>query len=170
MSQTKEITSVLDSMPLKDFNRLVRRFCSQLKRDNNGCLIWLGPKLNGGYGRLYYRSRGTWWAHRVAYELVNGPIPPGLPLDHLCRNPSCVEPSHLEATTQRENIMRGNGICAIHARKTVAKCGHAFTEVIFAKGRSWRRCRPCALARKRAWYASRQITIAEAKSGKRPGG
>lgn len=43
------------------------------------------------------------------YELLVGPIPPGLQIDHLCRNKICVNPAHLEPVTHRENLMRGKG-------------------------------------------------------------
>lgn len=45
-------------------------------------------------------------AHRVYWERENGPVPSGLELDHLCRNPTCVRPDHLEAVTHAENIRR----------------------------------------------------------------
>ena len=46
-------------------------------------------------------------AHRVYYERHVGPVPEGLELDHLCRNPGCVNPEHLEPVTHAENIRRG---------------------------------------------------------------
>lgn len=49
----------------------------------------------------------TRMAHRVSHVLYKGPIPNGLVIDHLCRNPSCVNPDHLEAVTQKENVHRG---------------------------------------------------------------
>jgi hypothetical protein len=45
-------------------------------------------------------------AHRVVYERVRGPIPKGLVLDHLCRNPGCVNPEHLEPVSQATNLRR----------------------------------------------------------------
>lgn len=75
-------------------------------RAENGCWVWNGAKSPLGYGRV---SRDGRWqeAHRVVYEDLRGPIPKGLSLDHLCRNPSCVNPDHLEPVTHRENLRRG---------------------------------------------------------------
>lgn len=67
-------------------------------------------------------------AHRVAFELWVGEIPPGLVLDHTCRVRHCVAPEHLEAVTQVENVLRSRGLPAIHAAKTHCHRGHAFDE------------------------------------------
>ncbi|WP_353848602.1 HNH endonuclease signature motif containing protein [Cellulomonas sp.] len=63
----------------------------------------------------------------MAWEQENGPIPPGMQLDHLCRVRECVNPLHLELVTQRENILRGESPAAHHARKTHCDHGHEFT-------------------------------------------
>jgi len=47
------------------------------------------------------------YAHRAFYERYRGPIPDGLHLDHLCRNPPCVNPDHLEPVSNAENLRRG---------------------------------------------------------------
>ena len=102
-----------------------RKFCSvkcrheSLKRplsvrlwakvDKSGdCWIWTGCRIRHGYGRISGPGRKPLLAHRVAYELTYGPIPDGLELDHLCRNPSCVRPDHLEPVTHLENVRRGD--------------------------------------------------------------
>jgi hypothetical protein len=65
-------------------------------------------------------------AHRVGFEAFCGPVPPGMVLDHLCRNRGCVNPSHLEATTHRINILRGVGTGAAYARRIKCDRGHDF--------------------------------------------
>lgn len=69
------------------------------------CHIWQGYIAPNGYGRLSDDGRST-FAHIPAWEAVNGPVPDGLELDHLCRNPPCVNPDHLEAVTHAENMQR----------------------------------------------------------------
>jgi HNH endonuclease len=73
------------------------------------CWTWLGPTKKG-YGRFYIgRSHvpATTGAHRMAYELLVGPIPDGRILDHLCRNRACVNPDPLEVVTVSVNNHRG---------------------------------------------------------------
>lgn len=73
-----------------------------------GCWLWDHHTSDKGYGQLRERSSGrTIKAHRYFYELHRGPIPDGLHLDHLCRNPRCVNPDHLEPVTNGENQRRG---------------------------------------------------------------
>lgn len=99
--------------------------------DKSGdCWLWMGAKWKG-YGQFgVQQSPGVWplrKAHRVAYELIVGPIPDGMQLDHLCRNPSCVNPDHLEPVTNRENGLRGVSIAATNAKKTHCPQGHEYT-------------------------------------------
>lgn len=96
--------------------------------DTSGsCWLWLGHIDSKGYGRIATWRNGTIFAHRLAYELTNGPIPVGLQIDHLCRVPACVNPDHLEPVTGRENTLRGVGPTAENARKTHCLRGHEFT-------------------------------------------
>jgi hypothetical protein len=71
----------------------------------DGCWEWMGGKQWGGYGLF----RGA-CAHRLFYELLVGPIPAGLEIDHLCRNRSCVRPTHLEPVTHLENMRRAREV------------------------------------------------------------
>lgn len=72
----------------------------------SGCWIWQGAKSGEGYGSVRFRGQ-MYRAHRLFYEHFVGPIPTNAMLDHLCRNPSCVNPKHLEPVSNRENVRRG---------------------------------------------------------------
>lgn len=61
-----------------------------------------------GYGRFSVNNQ-TYYVHRFAYELLVGPIPDGLTVDHLCRTRLCANPRHLEPVPQSENSRRGIG-------------------------------------------------------------
>ena len=108
------------------------------------CWEWTGS-TSQGYGRFRADGRSV-FVHRWAYERFRGPIPAGLTIDHLCRNRRCANPDHLEPVTNRENVLRGEGITAQHARKTHCPQGHEYTpENIYSwPGRpNGRLCREC---------------------------
>lgn len=121
------------------------------------CWEWNGARDPAGYGQLTYRKR-SWKAHRWVWTTLVGPIPEGLTIDHLCRNPGCVNPDHLEPVTQQVNTLRGYGMGGRHARKTHCHRGHPFNDentYVFPDGR--RDCRTCRAASRRRWK-QRQTT------------
>jgi len=75
--------------------------------DLGPCWLWTGYRDKFGYGYMGIASKPI-GVHRVAWEILVGPIPDGLTIDHLCRNTSCVNPEHLEPVTNSENIRRMN--------------------------------------------------------------
>lgn len=69
---------------------------------DDGCWLWVGALFAGGYGCVFIggRVRST---HRVAWELVNGPIPAGLMILHRCDVRRCINPAHLFSGTAADN-------------------------------------------------------------------
>jgi hypothetical protein len=129
--------------------------------DLGPCWLWTGSKRPRGYGRVIFRGRDT-AAHRLAYEWDRGMIATGLVLDHLCRVHSCVNPGHLEAVTDAENILRGVGPPAENARKTHCPKGHPYDEVNTAINVVGARvCKACRLQKARRYNAKRDAAIAE---------
>jgi len=118
---------------------------------DDGCWQWTGATNKGGYGSLRWEGRFP-YAHRVVYELLVGPIPKGMQLDHLCRNRACVRPDHLEPVTCRENVLRGDGIAANNARKTHCPQGHEYTEENTYVNHGRRFCRMCGRDHFNRWY------------------
>ena len=74
-----------------------------LRPELGKCWNWVGRLDKYGYGRTCYKGKRGQLAHRVLYTEMIGAIPDGLTLDHLCRNRKCINPSHLEPVTIKEN-------------------------------------------------------------------
>lgn len=125
------------------------RLMEKVKKSNSGCWIWTG-QLSRGYATMSVRCPDGSWrpkqAYRIAYEEFIGAIPPGLQIDHLCRNKKCVNPKHLEPVTGEENLRR-------HWR-LLRKCkhGHPFVPentLRLKKHPNQRICRICSIRRTR---------------------
>lgn len=80
------------------------RFWNKVDKTRD-CWNWQSAKDKFGYGFIRIKGKNR-KAHRVAYTLIKGHIPKGLVIDHLCQNTSCVNPKHLEAVTNKENLLR----------------------------------------------------------------
>lgn len=124
----------------------------------NGCWLWAGKLGTNGYGMHH----SSWWgrgqggarvsAYKMAYEIVNGPVPSHLELDHLCYNRPCCNPAHLEAVPRSVNIKRGYDS---RGHKLFCKQGHPlFGDNLYLlilksgphEGRQMRACRICKSA------------------------
>jgi len=102
-------------------------FLYQFRVDTEtGCWVWIGSR-NGRYGVAWDGTKVV-RAHRLSYKLFVGNLPDELTIDHLCRNPPCVNPLHLEAVPKAVNTLRGMSLAAQHARQTHCVNGHPFDE------------------------------------------
>lgn len=113
------------------------------------CWEWTAHVRSDGYGQFHrcpdYRAVV---AHRRAWELLVGPIPGGMVLDHLCKNRVCVNPDHLEPVTQGVNVRRGAS-GARYAARTHCPRGHEYSEANTRRHNGKRFCRTCARERQR---------------------
>lgn len=132
---------------------LEERFWSKVdRRGPDTCWPWLASIAYNGYGRFGIHSQGGTMttAHRVAYELAVGPIPAGLVVDHLCGNRACCNPSHLQAVTQRVNVLRATSVAVTNAAKTHCPQGHPYDQANTRIERNGsRKCRACDRERHR---------------------
>lgn len=108
----------------------------------DACWLWPGKRKPDGYVRINWAG-GLAYAHRLAYELLVGPIADGMQIDHLCRVRHCMNPRHMEPVTHQENIRRSGGITNQHAVKTHCPRGHEYSEENTRWYQGRRYCRAC---------------------------
>lgn len=119
------------------------------------CWLCRNKPDNWGYCRIRVAEKSV-PAHRWAYTVFVGPIPDDLDVDHLCRNPRCMRPAHLEAVTRAENNRRRS------AAKTHCPRGHSYDDVnTYRRPDGARDCRVCINERsrkrnRRRWQRTKQ--------------
>jgi HNH endonuclease len=134
-------------------------------RPDLGPWLWLGYIRKDGYGQWRVRASS---AYKEVYELLIGPVPTSLELDHLCRNRGCVNPTHLEPVPHEEDLRRGDGPSGRNARKTRCPKGHELVPGNLVKRSRvrGRHCLQCARANNllavRRYKAKQQANVAAA--------
>lgn len=136
----------IELRPLTDAE--LARFMAKVTIDPaTGCWAWTAARGSNGYGK--FGLDGTLrQAHRVAYTTFKGSIPAGLVLDHTCRNRACVNPSHLEPMSQRENLhaLGSQALPALQVARTTCPRGHKLVganRVPSELARDRRKCLAC---------------------------
>jgi len=134
---------------------LAERVLTNYVLSDTGCWVWTRTR-GKTYGYGHVKSGGRMRrVHRVSWELANGPIPAGLQLDHLGRNPACINPAHLEPVTNEENQRRA---AAVH---TSCRRGHPYTveNTRCGSGSAKRVCRTCVRETQRRYAARRAAAL-----------
>lgn len=133
------------------------------RRGPDECWPWMGTITRSGYGQISVDNRSQ-RVHRVVWELLRGPIPPGLVLDHECHNLDkdcwatndcphrrcCNVFRHIELVSNRTNVLRGKSYPALNILKTHCIHGHEFTTattMVRPNRPNTRECRVCARRR-----------------------
>lgn len=147
---------------------VAERFWAKVLK-GEGCWEWQGSKSKaGGYGYVHVGgqvNRRPMKAHRLSWELHNGPIPHGLWVLHQCDNPPCVNPSHLFLGTRTDNMQNAasKGRIKTVGQSRIAHCkrGHDFTpENTKRRANGHRRCVACDASAYLVKKAKRQLAAA----------
>lgn len=123
----------------------------------SGCWLWVHTHGGKNYGSIRVDGGNPRLAHRYIYEILRGPIPEGLTLDHRCRVTFCVNPDHLEPVSMAENWRRGLAPSAVAVRRGTCPAGHSYaawayprSEAARARG-DGRKCRACDRLKYKKW-------------------
>ena len=149
-------------MALKGMKRpeTAEEVIARLTERSGDCWRWLGSHSRGYAKMRWYEGtrRRNARVARVAYEMTRGPIPDGLEIDHLCRNRWCVNPSHFELVTRKENMERYGA----HVIATRRFCEKHPDVLLNCEGRV-RVCRICKRAYLNEWRARRKTATVKGK-------
>ena len=138
-------------MPTYTLDLLARWNNRIVVNPETGCWDWMGQINNWGYGVAAISQRKT-AVHRVVYELLVGPIPDGMQIDHTCRNRRCQNPDHLQVVTLSENVALGK------LRNTHCPQGHEYTAENLLPNETYRKCRTCNRERCKARYHAKKAS------------
>lgn len=146
----------VDRLSTKDLIRIFSKITINPEIQWNGtpCWVWVGSRGTFGHGRMRLRGIAE-NSHRVLFAWLVHPLPRGMKygeLDHLCRNPPCCNPLHLEFVSGDVNKLRGMGLPAKNARLTHCSKGHSFVgDHVYITPKGRRVCRICRNERVRVF-------------------
>jgi hypothetical protein len=145
----------------------IERYWEKVEINNpNDCWLWIAGKNELGYGIFNPKAHVRYKAHKYLYELLHGIVPQGYELDHLCRVHNCVNPTHLEVVTHKENIRRAiglNDIGIVNRMKTHCPREHLYnTENTYISPKGKRICRLCRkISQNKAVYLKRERILTQ---------
>lgn len=154
-----------DPKPARKFST-DERFWAKVDRSEE-CWTWTASCDRMGYGKFGVNGR-TVGAHVYSFIAAHGPVPKGRDVGHVCHDADascrggvecfhrrCVNPSHLELQSRRENILAGRTMPAINAAKShCPTCGSVYSvgNAARSKGGTLRVCIPCRRRKRNARY------------------
>lgn len=130
------------------------------------CWEWLGFKNKNGYGKFHSWNgkKQDQNAHRFSFKHFNGPLLDGMVIDHICRNPGCVNPRHLRQVTPKINAIENNSSAPyFNSKKTHCPRGHEYSQENTAIYGGARVCRVCKKNQTRASQQRRKLNKQEKK-------
>lgn len=146
------IPNYLDRLTPEQVESLHRRLWPKIDASGD-CWEWTRAVDKGGYGVFGYLhttdTTRNGRVHRIVWNILVGPIPQGLVMDHLCRNHRCCNPDHLEPVTDAVNLSRSLATYqAIRRQMLACGKGHPFDEAntyvdVRPNGVITRQCRKC---------------------------
>lgn len=133
-----------------------------VRPDLGPCWEWTLSRNSNGYGQTFLFCDVAIGTHRVAWHLSGYELIPGMELDHLCRNPGCCRPEHLDQVPKLVNMLRGNGWSGRNYRKTHCAKGHEYDLLNTAWTKAGhRKCRTCVNGKGARMAAERALTREE---------
>jgi hypothetical protein len=150
------VAARVESATIQD---VAARVLARAVRRESGCVEWTGHVATNGYGQIRWNYT-KWQVHRAVWTATRGPIADDLTVDHLCRNPLCVNADHMEIVTRGENSRRAGGLDVANTKMRQAQTcrnGHRYDQQAVRQNRRGRVCATCRLVREQTYRTARRV-------------